>query len=1317
MQLDALENSSRKRPRSISHGSDSGESSPKRGASEGPSLTSEVGLRSPGTSVEPQPMSNLRIVEDPSDIDAYMATQEATPTAWQDVPPADKLAMYEQFSTTTLELGQSWFIVSTPWLKNFKMACNGEVDKEGPRSETTLGPVDNSPLVEEEGYLRPGLQYGVDYEVVPQRMWDSFVEWYGPPTVTLERKVTTRASSQELFVECYVPIFKVYRLTKTNEEGLSGEGKPHQIQMSLQKSAKEFFLALTEYLSTISSEEFRLWRVSGLEAEYGEGSEYPIGRLRANDGEIFHVAEDDKEKTLGELLVNPNDEFVFEFKENGSWPSESPVVSKKRAGNAALTALTTISAQLSKAPTLFNSGSYLDELSSRLGNTPSSSKGESSSSSLLQPAPTILRTRSKSPQPARVPGTLGLGNLGNTCFMNSALQCLAHNEELTNYFLTELYTEELNRDNPLGMGGAIAEIFGALLSKIWSPNGGPSSFAPREFKGQLQRFAPQFSGYQQHDSQELVAFLLDGLHEDLNRVIKKPYVENPDWEGGGEKELVKLARTSWDGYKSRNDSVIVDLFQGQYKSTLVCPECQKVSITFDPFMYLTLPLPIKKKWRHDIYFVPWDTEKPHLKIPLEIDNDSSFRDVRKLLGRWIGANPDHLIVLELFQCRFYKYFDDHTSVSDISAGDHIVCYELPSKPAIHIKDKKLSEDGNLILPVFNMRDKPATTYSSSPDLFGLPFFVALDPGDTQSMDAIYAAVVGRLQRWTKNASNLYKYSGVPHVAEPEVVPVMDGKENASITEIRENGDIVDIPDSEGADIADEKPAEGSEDDMDIDMVEVDSMPVIIGPQQEIFQMKIVHTDSTKSALDNVQYQINKQSVAWEDRRKKGGPLVVPGDALLIKWDDQMESFYLRTEALWNKYDFEEFIHPELAAARQQGEKKENITIEDCLDEFTKEEQLGEDDLWYCPKCKKHQQATKNLQLWKVPDVLVVHLKRFSNSRIIRDKIDAFVDFPLEGLDLENRVGEKQSSKVLLEQGLDLAELGLGDVDEPLLYDLFAVDEHLGGLGGGHYRAYARNHTDGEWYHFDDSHVSKCKPEDAINRNAYLLFYRRRTTRPIGGKTHAKIQAVLQSNSQRASTAMPTPPDESTALPVEPNGFIGPVHPQSSPWPSTSSDEQSSLSSLPPLEEEDPDNGPPGLEGGYSFPEFAMPGAFNGYQGRSGSPASVSSSNKADGGSDGRASPQIWAGESFSELGSSSSSPYPPKGSLKPATFDPPPSYDEDASWESIEPMQEPPSPLSRTISESGAIDPWLLGQSSLSPPQTKLRTVQLPSPEPEETAS
>jgi ubiquitin carboxyl-terminal hydrolase 4/11 len=179
-------------------------------------------------------------------------------------------------------------------------------------------------------------------------------------------------------------------------------------------------------------------------------------------------------------------------------------------------------------------------------------------------------------------------------------------------FSAGFFKKELNPTNPLGMKGAIAEVTGSLLDKLWHPIS--YAVAPREFKQQLQRFAPQFSGYAQHDTQEFLAFLLDGLHEDLNRVLKKPYVEMPDWNGGDDQALVRHAITAWEGYKKRNDSVIVDLFQGQYKSTLVCPECSKVSITFDPFMYLTLPLPVQRSWEHTVHWVPYDITKAHVRV-------------------------------------------------------------------------------------------------------------------------------------------------------------------------------------------------------------------------------------------------------------------------------------------------------------------------------------------------------------------------------------------------------------------------------------------------------------------------------------------------------------------------------------------------------------------------------------------------------------------------------------------------------------------------------------------------------------------------------
>jgi ubiquitin carboxyl-terminal hydrolase 4/11/15 len=152
----------------------------------------------------------------------------------------------------------------------------------------------------------------------------------------------------------------------------------------------------------------------------------------------------------------------------------------------------------------------------------------------------------------------------------------------------------------------------------------------------IGNFAPQFTGYQQHDSQELAAFLLDGLHEDLNRILKKPYTEVPDYDGSIPD--TEYADRLWSIHKSRNDSVIVDLFQGQYKSTLHCPECGKFSITFDPFMYLTLPLPVRKKSLFTFKFIPADPQRAPVKHTILVPGDLNMRQVRDLVSQRLGVD-------------------------------------------------------------------------------------------------------------------------------------------------------------------------------------------------------------------------------------------------------------------------------------------------------------------------------------------------------------------------------------------------------------------------------------------------------------------------------------------------------------------------------------------------------------------------------------------------------------------------------------------------------------------------------------------------------
>ncbi|XP_067221942.1 ubiquitin carboxyl-terminal hydrolase 2a isoform X2 [Chanodichthys erythropterus] len=190
-----------------------------------------------------------------------------------------------------------------------------------------------------------------------------------------------------------------------------------------------------------------------------------------------------------------------------------------------------------------------------------------------------VRENSKSAQ-----GLVGLRNLGNTCFMNSILQCLSNTQSLRDYCLHNSHRRDLNNNSRTNT--ALMEEFAKLIQTMWTSSSS-EAVSPSEFKTQIQRYAPRFVGYNQQDAQEFLRFLLDGLHNEVNRVTVRPRGNIEDFDHLSDEEKGKKM---WAKYLEREDSKIVDLFVGQLKSSLTCSECGYCSTVFDPFWDLSLPI-------------------------------------------------------------------------------------------------------------------------------------------------------------------------------------------------------------------------------------------------------------------------------------------------------------------------------------------------------------------------------------------------------------------------------------------------------------------------------------------------------------------------------------------------------------------------------------------------------------------------------------------------------------------------------------------------------------------------------------------------------
>ena len=530
--------------------------------------------------------------------------------------------------------------------------------------------------------------------------------------------------------------------------------------------------------------------------------------------------------------------------------------------------------------------------------------------------------------------------------MNSIIQCLSHTRPLTEYFLGGTWRKNghLNPDNPLGFGGKIAEEWAKLLKELWHGQDGRRAHDPRNFKLAVGKLAKgRFSGFQQHDSQEMLIFLLDGLHEDVNLVKKKPYVENRDSDGTEQDLLV--AHQMWDDYCKRNKSIVVDKMTGQYKSQLTCPECNRVSVTFDPYQYVTLSLPSTRRRaitvtvvRHPSRHQPGDPNSSIvLRHLVSVEPRDRCSAIKAQIEHELGLSAEDLNLLDVYEHGVFGIFNDNMSVSKIRPTDEVVCYESHR----HGKDRS-GENGFAHVVVLHHVPKGASPSGTSGRngrafMWGVPLCMSFACGSAtgQSLkDMIIGSLydIGMARRKThgKKGERLGKS-----------VKIVLTECDRSGKLVGRKGFSLDLDDDEA---------------VDDDGGSIARTPGLIERHLGCKQNSIIFV-----------------CLVWDTSLQEqllGMPSGVPERHLLRI--SKLPAAGAKTSN---------------AGITDAEKKQKNPDIHECLREFSKAETLDRDNLWYCSNCKEHVQATKTMQLMHVPEILVLHLKRFEwNNVFFSEKV-------------------------------------------------------------------------------------------------------------------------------------------------------------------------------------------------------------------------------------------------------------------------------------------------------------------------------------------
>lgn len=665
-------------------------------------------------------------------------------------------------------------------------------------------------------------------------------------------------------------------------------------------------------------------------------------------------------------------------------------------------------------------------------------------------------------------GLTGLKNIGNASYMNSIIQCLSNTPELMYYYVSGLYKKDIKISEVKKKGyvpGKLSEEFANLLSKMWIDHQKVAN--PQEFKYAVADLNYEFNNNNQQDSSEFLIFLLNLLHDEINREkinAGSLFYEPPKGENESD---INASQRFWNLFRRKNNSIIIDLFYGQLKNTTRCLSCGNCMTSFEVFNILPIEIPTLKKIT--VLLVPSNNLKKSIKLTLFISSSALFIDLGVYIKQYINTGFDNFrIILVNYNTTNAKFVKMSENIFNTAKKGVILVQEisntLEEENNIEENDEKDLENKNE-----NEEELSAEMGDNFPFITSIKYKNFEDLGGIIDTNFKSYPRVFTMGPYTKIRGLRIKIFGFlcKYYPLPESVINILKKNNSEYKTLKE---IINSYENDKIDI----------DEIELNDIYYKQYNIIFNENYQ----KNIHLDentkkdieiylnnfpfkcyliSSKSENDKLFFSNNnaENQASFKDTQK------IKDVINLIRSKYKLTLFITK----------EEYIKPfnEISVIQsiKDNTEKKTPTLNDALIHFSLHEKLEKENEYFCPNCKRNVNAYHKSEIFYSPPYLIISIKRFqrkylSKTKVQLLKINSEFNYDIDYIDLEQHI--------------------TGPKDPQKIYNLYAVNQHSGSNEGGHYNTACKNF--GKWYMFDDHAVFPCDDDMICVPEGYILFYRK-----------------------------------------------------------------------------------------------------------------------------------------------------------------------------------------------------------------------------------